>query len=169
MAISRAQYEKRIDIADRLRTLTIIGGQMANICFLAKLLYLLLPKWDGSHGWFGTPVINFLTPIHLRIPDSSSFHFSPLSLSLSVSACLSFPYLSIPLYLSIYTNWKQIVKMDKHVEKKKYRRTDLSARGRSISLVCSHRNSRDRRTNFETTLRKFVEYNRIQSIQARTG
>lgn len=42
--------KERIDTADRLRILTIIGGQMANVCILAKLLYLLLPKWDGSHG-----------------------------------------------------------------------------------------------------------------------
>lgn len=50
LIIFRVQYKKRIDITDRLRILTIIGGQMANICILAKLLYLLLPKWDGSHG-----------------------------------------------------------------------------------------------------------------------
>lgn len=78
---------KRLDTADRLRILTIIGGQMANICILANLLCIyLLPKWDGSHGWFGTPVsfsnasftcVFFLFYFFLRAPFLSlSINFS---------------------------------------------------------------------------------------------
>lgn len=84
LIIFRVQYKKRIDITDRLRILTIIGGQMANICILAKLLYLLLPKWDGSFtDDFGTPVLfsNAYSPVRSfsifpYVPFYLLFHLS---------------------------------------------------------------------------------------------
>lgn len=129
MAVLRAQYEKKIDITDRLRILTIIGGQVANICILAKLLYLLLPKWDGSHGWFGTPV---------------SF-----SNAWSSVRCSFFFYFSLRTFVILYSISfltkvaQQIQKLQAHSRKKVNAgyKTCFSFRNRLYQnfAVCSHR------------------------------